>query len=256
MQHYLNDEAVAACPPSRAYRLRKFARRNKAVLGTTAVVAGSLIAGIIGTSWQMQLAGEERDRAVMAEANALQEKERAIEAEQSAEKRLKIASALNEFINDDLLGMGSAWRQAERGLSPDPNIKLRTLLDRAATNIKDRFLDQPFVEAAVRDTLGSTYWAIGAYDEAQKQFQRALELNRQQLGEEHADTIESMLSLAIVYVDQGHYAEAENLYEKALKISRRKLGDEHADTLRSTAGLCVSIVSNPGTETPKPCIVR
>ena len=32
VQHYLNDEAVVACPPSASYRFRKFARRNKAVL--------------------------------------------------------------------------------------------------------------------------------------------------------------------------------------------------------------------------------
>ena len=29
VQRYLNDEPVQACPPSAAYRFRKFARRNK-----------------------------------------------------------------------------------------------------------------------------------------------------------------------------------------------------------------------------------
>ena len=38
VQHYLNDEAVVACPPSTAYRFKKFARRNKAAL---------LVAGLI-----------------------------------------------------------------------------------------------------------------------------------------------------------------------------------------------------------------
>ena len=32
VQRYLNDEPVQACPPSAWYRLRKFARRNKAAL--------------------------------------------------------------------------------------------------------------------------------------------------------------------------------------------------------------------------------
>src|SRR5271166_5482697 len=32
VQRYLHDEAVLACPPSASYRLRKLARRNKAVL--------------------------------------------------------------------------------------------------------------------------------------------------------------------------------------------------------------------------------
>ena len=34
VQRYLDDEPVEACPPSAAYRFRKFARRNKAALAT------------------------------------------------------------------------------------------------------------------------------------------------------------------------------------------------------------------------------
>jgi tetratricopeptide (TPR) repeat protein len=47
VQRYLNDEPVAACPPSAGYRLRKFARRNK---GRLAAVAGVFLAlaGIAG----------------------------------------------------------------------------------------------------------------------------------------------------------------------------------------------------------------
>jgi signal transduction histidine kinase len=37
--HYLADEPVLACPPSVGYRLWKFARRNKVVLATAAVVS-------------------------------------------------------------------------------------------------------------------------------------------------------------------------------------------------------------------------
>jgi serine/threonine protein kinase len=40
IERYLRDEPVEACPPTRAYRLRKFIRRNKAgVLAGTAIVA-------------------------------------------------------------------------------------------------------------------------------------------------------------------------------------------------------------------------
>ena len=39
VQRYLNDETVQACPPSRWYRFRKFARRNKAGVLTSAGVA-------------------------------------------------------------------------------------------------------------------------------------------------------------------------------------------------------------------------
>ena len=52
VQHYLNDEAVVACPPSAAYRFKKFARRNRTALVTSALVALALIAGTTVSVWQ------------------------------------------------------------------------------------------------------------------------------------------------------------------------------------------------------------
>jgi eukaryotic-like serine/threonine-protein kinase len=44
VERYLTYEPVLACPPSAWYRLRKLARRNRAVLATASVVAASLVA--------------------------------------------------------------------------------------------------------------------------------------------------------------------------------------------------------------------
>ncbi len=49
---YLNDEPVRACPPSRIYRLGKFARRNKTTLVTSTVVVCALVAGTAVATWQ------------------------------------------------------------------------------------------------------------------------------------------------------------------------------------------------------------
>ncbi len=43
VQRYLHDEPVHACPPSASYRLSKFARRNKAILGITGLVLFFLV---------------------------------------------------------------------------------------------------------------------------------------------------------------------------------------------------------------------
>src|SRR5437868_9154525 len=50
VQRYLADEPVQACPPSAWYRLRKFARRNRAALVTASafVVAALLAVGSVG----------------------------------------------------------------------------------------------------------------------------------------------------------------------------------------------------------------
>ncbi|MGH7139558.1 MAG: tetratricopeptide repeat protein, partial [Pirellulales bacterium] len=47
LRRYLDDEPVLACPPSLAYRLRKYGRRNRTMLTTAVVVATALILGTI-----------------------------------------------------------------------------------------------------------------------------------------------------------------------------------------------------------------
>jgi serine/threonine protein kinase len=65
IQRYLADEAVEACPPSTAYRLRKFARRYKAPLVVAAGFAALLAVAAAVSSWQAW-------RATRAEAVAVE----------------------------------------------------------------------------------------------------------------------------------------------------------------------------------------
>jgi hypothetical protein len=48
VQRYLRDEPVLACPPSAAYRFRKFARRNRPALLTAAVVSVAMLVAVAG----------------------------------------------------------------------------------------------------------------------------------------------------------------------------------------------------------------
>ena len=48
VQRFLADEPVEACPPSARYRLGKFARKYRTLLGTATSIAGLLVLGIIG----------------------------------------------------------------------------------------------------------------------------------------------------------------------------------------------------------------
>ena len=46
---HLADEPVVAAPPSRAYRLRKFVRKNRGAVIAASLVLFALLAGIVGT---------------------------------------------------------------------------------------------------------------------------------------------------------------------------------------------------------------
>ncbi len=52
VERYLGDKPVEACPPSAAYRFKKFARRNRTALVTSALIALALIVGAGVSVWQ------------------------------------------------------------------------------------------------------------------------------------------------------------------------------------------------------------
>lgn len=60
VERYLEGQPVLARPDTIRYRAGKFCRRNKAVTAAAAVVLVTLIAGVIGVSWQARVARRER----------------------------------------------------------------------------------------------------------------------------------------------------------------------------------------------------
>jgi eukaryotic-like serine/threonine-protein kinase len=212
LRRHLNDEPIIARPASASYQLQKFARRHKALVAGVGTVFVVLVLGIVASTW-------EAVQARRAEKKALQE--------------TAIAHAVNDFLQHDLLAQASAYNQSK----PDPNITVRTVLDRAAQNIQGKFNNQPAVEAAIRDTIGRTYLDMGLYPEAQRQLERALALERRTLGPEDPGTIETMIHLGDVADRVGNSSEAEAIFKQTLATANRVLGPDNADTLNAAKGL-------------------
>jgi non-specific serine/threonine protein kinase/serine/threonine-protein kinase len=63
LRRYLEGLPVLAHADSRGYRAQKFIQRHKVGVGAAVVVTLSLVAGVLGTTWQMQVARRERARA-------------------------------------------------------------------------------------------------------------------------------------------------------------------------------------------------
>jgi len=127
------------------------------------------------------------------------------------------------FLQNDLLA------QASPESEPDRDIKLRTVLDRAEKTIDGRFPKQPLVEAAIRETLATTYLALGEESIALAQADKAIELYTREKG---AETREILRLRHVGFHDdvmKGKLAEAETLETRVLAAQRRTLPPSDPD---------------------------
>ena len=84
VRRYLNDEQVRACPPSAAYRLRKFVRRNRVALMTATLTGAALVAAVVVlaiSTVRISQEKEQKEEALgQANANAKQAADNLVEA--------------------------------------------------------------------------------------------------------------------------------------------------------------------------------
>lgn len=256
LRRYLADEPVEALPPSTAYRLGKFLRRNRGAVLAASVILLLLVGGIVGTTAGLIEARGQRNAAEDARLDEAREKDRAVAAEQLATARLvrledekrradeerAVAKAINDFLLTHLLGQAYIGNQQVGPGQPqrNPKVTVRELLDRAAASISGKFAGQPLVEAAVRQTLADTYLALGEYALAISHAERAVNLRKGKLGPAHDDTLTSMNNLAVAYGDAGKAGKAIDLYEQVRDARVKLLGPDHRHTLVTQYNLAVA----------------
>ena len=230
IRRHLSDQPIAARPMTTMYQLRKFARRNRALVASVTVAFASLTAGLIYVT-------QERDRAVQAEALAEQRREEADRQRVEAERQSAIARAVNDFLNDDLL---AAVNPDEAG----PDVTVREVLDKAAWSIEGRFNDQPLVEASIRDTIGRSYSNLGLYDKARAHLETAVEIGERLQGADHPESMATLGNLALLMKREGRLEEAEESCRHLLDTSLRVLGEDAEETLRAMNNLAAVLATS------------
>ncbi|MCZ6766922.1 MAG: serine/threonine-protein kinase, partial [bacterium] len=210
IRRFLNREPIAARPPSSGYQLRKFAQRNKALVGGVMATFVALVLGVIGTGYGMLEMTAQRDEARL---------------------QASIVAAVNTFLADDLLA------QADPQIEPDRAIPLHVVLDRAAERIEGKFENARLVEASIRRTIGRTYDNLGRYDAARTHLTRALDLYSGELGDWHEDTNHCRSDLGMLLMNVGEYDRAERIFLDMLAVQKEDLGDLHRDTISSLQNL-------------------
>ena len=221
----MNDEPVAAGPPSQAYRLRKAIRRNKGVFVGIATVFAALLAGVIvstsfyfKTEAQRRLVDEERFSARLSERRAMRERDESIAATRQAKAE---TTALAELVAT--LAAGKTGEEVSEVVG-------------------EHLAETPAPEGQVRAAMIKKNIASGHIAEARQHIEaimaiEPLERRRPVLNALLTGTFNQARALA----GQARYAEAEVLWRMRVEVQRRTLGQEHPTTLESMNSLVIAL---------------
>ncbi len=190
LERHLGGVPVEARPATAGYRVSRFVRRHRAGVAAAAVVVAALAVGAGVALWQAQTARAEATK----------------------------ATAMNDF----LVGLLESADPTADG----QDVRVLDLLDRAAADLDSVFAGQPDVEAAMRFTLGETYYQLGRYDQAGAQHRRALTLRERLFGPRHPDVVRAQNELGFVWVQQDRLEPADSILTLALASARTFRGED------------------------------
>jgi serine/threonine protein kinase/tetratricopeptide (TPR) repeat protein len=247
VQRYLHDEPVHACPPSAAYRLRKFARKYRTLLRIGAAFVLLLVLAAAVSTWQAM-------RASLAKQQALEERDRA-----EASFRMARDAVDRLFMQ----------------VSQSPKLKTHAMeqfrkeLLQNAKEFYERFIREHFDAPGVRHDLGLAHYRLGEIHRELGDFAAAEESLMSsmailsELANAHPDAAEyrrdlaaSYASLGLVYWNSTRWQKAEATYQQALPIQEKLVAAnpdvrENRYALAKTYSALGLVYSNAGADRPE-----
>jgi serine/threonine protein kinase/Tfp pilus assembly protein PilF len=196
IRRYLRNEPILARPPNTWYQFRKFARRNRVLVGAVGATSVALLLGLTGTTYGLIRGNAQRAK----------------------------AERIADFMERTFSGVGTSV-----ALGRDTRM-LREMMDDAAERIRSGELSQVGeAEIRLRRTIGNTYRQIAAYDGAAEMLGPAVELARLIHGEESQELAACLGAFARMLHDRGEARSALDKHAEALSIYRRLFPGDHPD---------------------------
>jgi serine/threonine protein kinase len=190
IDHYLKAEPLDARPDTLRYRVRKFVTRNWRFVSALAAVI-TVVVGLV-IFFTLRLA-RERD---------------------NANRQTAIATTINQFLSDDLLGRGNPFQSGKATETLLDAIKL------ASPSIDRKFKNEPQISARLHLTIAQALDSRTNYPEARGEYERAHQLFLETEGPLSQDAIVVQLQRAAM--------EARSYQSGGLPVAKSLLAEQEA----------------------------
>jgi non-specific serine/threonine protein kinase/serine/threonine-protein kinase len=256
IRRHLGNEPVAAGPPRWTYRMGKFLRRHRIGVSLAAAALVLLVGFALRERMQAQRIAGEREAAEQArqEAQARAEELEVVTEFQASMLAEIDAEGMGRALFDRLRADVRESMEAEDATPADvesaltmfndalggvnaTNLALwvidEQVLSRAVEATEKEFAEQPVVQAALQHSLADTYVKIGLFPQALSMAEPALETRRRVLGDDHPQTLATMVNMGRLLYEMGRYDDASAYLTEALEGLRRVQGNDHPHTLNA-----------------------
>ncbi len=208
IRRHLADQPITARPASAAYQLRKFARRNKALVGGVAATFFVLIAGLIGTTWGLAASTRARENAE------------------------HFATFMEEMF---------------QGVAPKVALGHDTALIRDLTNSQARRIEQgdlrqaPEAEIRFRLVIGRVYSQILDHGAAERMLAPAVKMAEREYGRQSLEHAGALYEYAEMLRLSDRQEESLAEYESAMAVVRQVAPGDHTLAALCTNGIALAL---------------
>jgi tetratricopeptide (TPR) repeat protein len=209
LQRYLDHRPIQARHLSAWSLCRRYVRRHRLPVAMSAALVLALLGGSAGVAWQAHEARAQARRA--------------------------------EGVKDFLLGVFTAADPRVAGGKPNGQTPAKTLIDRIAARIDERFAGDPELRIELLRTAADIYRELGE-DEAYEGLQaRQLALVRERFGPLHENVLDGQIEAAVRAYQRGDLAGCRRVLDEAdasLKAAGRDASRQRAHWW-VTRGICL-----------------
>ncbi len=144
-------------------------------------------------------------------------------------RRAEASAASAREVSDFLVGL---FEQASPLVTQGEDVTVSELLQRGADSITEELDEQPAVRARMMHTLGTVYYHLGRFREAEPLLTTALSLRRDALPADDPELAESLRITALLLRALTRYDEAEELQLESLRIVESTYGVDSLESAR------------------------
>lgn len=196
LRRFLADEPILAQRPSVISEVRRFARRNKALVGAAVMVLVALVGAVaVSTRFALQEQAQRRE-----------------------------ADAMVDYMRRMFSGANPVFAQGE-------DVSVRTLIEQAETRLQRDLSDAPAARGRIRATLAETFNALGDANRALSYYEAAQADFRAAGSASGLDAELAAVGAARALIDSGRVLEARQKLEALLASP----GDPHTPARLSAA---------------------